>query len=96
MSVYRQLEHQFPNYIIIQKEGCFYSAHHKSAQALSQIMDYELGKDYTGNFVTGGPDSAKICAQLELDDYNFLLVENGKIIYGHSGKNPFEHTLIVD
>lgn len=95
MGIYRKLERQFPDYIIIQKEGCFYSTHHKSAQALAQIMDYKLGIDFTGNYITGGPDSAKICAQLELDDYSFLLVECGRVIYGNSGKNPFEHNVIV-
>lgn len=92
-TTYRWMEQHFPNHIIIQKEGYFYSAHHNSAEALSAIMDYRLGRDINGYRITGGPDLNRICSVLENEDVSFLIVEHGRVTYGHHGRNPFKEIL---
>lgn len=90
IPTYRDFERQFPDYIIIQKEGFMYQAHHKSADAFGYAMDYEVVKDKDGNSFTGGPDAIKIEAVLNSLDYNYIIVEDHKIVAGHSGRNPFK------
>ena len=87
---YRDFEKQFPDYIILQKEGFMYTAHGKSAKAFAYAMDYKLVEDRDGVSFTGGPDPAKIGNVLQAQDLSFIIVENHRIVDGHSGRNPFE------
>ena len=54
------LKKQFPDYIIIRKEGCFYETYRKSAKVLSRELEYKLYEDYYGRLTAGGPDCEKI------------------------------------
>ncbi len=87
---YSGFERQFPEYIIIKKIGCFYETFNKSAKVLSRVMEYKLYEDINGRLKAGGPDCDKIIRILKAEDYNFLIIENNKIVDGHSGRNPFE------
>ena len=86
---YMDFEKQFPDYIIIRKEGCFYETYRKSAKVLSRELEYKLYEDYYGRLTAGGPDCEKIMRILKAEDYNFLIIEDNKIVDGHSGRNPF-------
>ena len=57
---YADFEKQFPDYIIIRKEGCFYETYRKSAKVLSRELEYKLYEDYYGRLTAGGPDCEKI------------------------------------
>ena len=94
MKTYRWAEHQFPDAIILQKEGCFFEAHHRSAKALGQYMDYVVYKDPTGNDMAGGPDINRICNVLERYNVSYIILENERVTYGFQGLNPFEHTVL--
>lgn len=87
---YSDFERQFPEYLILKKEGCFYMAYNRSAQVLSYAMDYALSTDIYGRQVTGGPDIMKIMNVLTAEDFNYLVIENNKVVDGHSGRNPFK------
>ena len=52
-------------------------------------MDYKLVKTDEGLTFTGGPDPDKIARVLKAQDYNFIIVENHRIVDGHSGRDPF-------
>ena len=86
---YADFEKQFPDYIIIRKEGCFYETYRKSAKVLSREWEYKLYEDYYGRLTAGGPDCEKIMRILKAEDYSFLIIEDNKIVDGHSGRNPF-------
>lgn len=45
---YKDFEKQFPDYIIIQKSGCFYEAYGKSAEIVSRELEYKLYENYYG------------------------------------------------
>lgn len=86
---YADFEKQFPDYIIIRKEGCFYETYRKSAKVLSRELEYKLYEDYYGRLTAGGPDCEKIMRILKAEDYSFLIIEDNKIVDGHCGRNPF-------
>ena len=86
---YADFEKQFPDYIIIRKEGCFYETYRKSAKVLSRELEYKLYDDCYGRLTAGGPDCEKIMRILKAEDYSFLIIEDNKIVDGHSGRNPF-------
>ena len=86
---YADCEKQFPDYIIIRKEGCFYETYRKSAKVLSRELEYKLYEDCYGRLTAGGPDCEKIMRILKAEDYSFLIIEDNKIVDGHSGRNPF-------
>ena len=63
---YKDFERQFPDYIILQKEGFMYTAHGRSAEAFGFLMDYKVVESYDdGRAFTGGPDPDKICRVLK-------------------------------
>ena len=86
---YADFEKQFPDYIIIRKEGCFYETYRKSAKVLSRELEYKLYEDCYGRLTAGGPDCEKIMRILKAEDYSFLIIEDNKIVDGHTGRNPF-------
>lgn len=88
-SKYQKYEIEFPEHIVVMKEGYFYSSHNKSAVKLADIMGYSVGKDYFGRITTGGPDIDKIRQALNAANYNFIIVEHGDIVYKKDGQNPF-------
>lgn len=87
---YTDWELEFPDYVIIQKEGFMYTAHNKSAEILNYVLDYELFIDEYGRQTTGGPDSAKIALALENYQYSYLIIVDRQIVDGIIGKNPFD------
>ena len=87
---YRDYEKQFPEYIILQKEGFMYTAHGPSAEAFGYAMDYKVVESDDGRAFTGGPDVTKIVRVLKAADLSFLVIEDHRIVDGHSGRSPFE------
>ena len=87
---YSDFEKQFPEYIIIQKERFMYTTHGRSAEAFGFFMDYKVVKSNDGQAFTGGPDPDKICQVLKGQNISFILIEDHRIVDGHSGENPFE------
>ncbi len=93
IPTYKDFEKQFPDYIILQKERFMYTAHGKSAEAFGYLLDYKVVQDEDGLAFTGGPDAIKISDVLKANDVNFLIIEDHKIVEGHSGRNPFENPM---
>ncbi len=86
---YQDFEKQFPEYIVLQKEGFMYTAHGPSAEVFGYAMDYKVVTSNDGRPFTGGPDAEKIERVLNSLDLNYIIIENHKIVNGHSGRNPF-------
>ena len=90
---YKDFEKQFPEYIILQKEGFMYTAHGPSAEAFGYAMDYKVVTSDDGRAFTGGPDANKISQVLKANNISFIIIEDHKIVDGNSGRNPFEAPL---
>lgn len=71
---YSDFENQYPGYVVISKEGYFYSAHNDSAVILSKVMGYKLGVDKFGRESTGGPNIEKIEKRLDTANYKYIVV----------------------
>lgn len=82
---YKDWESHYPGYVIIQKEGFMYTAHNESAEALNEVLDYELFTDTYERITTGGPDGAKIGFALEASNYKYVIVEYGEIVDKYDG-----------
>ena len=83
---YKDWETIFPEYVIIQLEGFMYTAHNDSAEALNDVLDYELFTDTYDRLTTGGPDGAKIGFALENSNYKYIVVEYGQIVDRFDGR----------
>ena len=83
---YRNLEEQFPNFVILQKEGFMYTARGESADILRDILGYEIVEpDFGRRRFTGGPDIIKIENALENFGYNYIVSESGEITKFENG-----------
>ena len=89
-SRYKEYEKQFPDAVIVMKEGYFFAAHNASAVVLNHILDYRTFVDSAGRTTTGGPDIEKIIAALEAKNYSFVFVEMGSIVKQACAANPFQ------
>jgi len=88
-SAYSRYEDQYPEHVIIMKEGKFYSSHNASAQVLNRELGYKLVRDMSGRVTTGGPIIDKITGVLKTKGYSFIVVEGGIITQKYDGYNPF-------
>lgn len=84
---YKKYEEEYPGYIIVKKEGYFYSAHNDSAVKLAEIMGYRTGTDAWGRISTGSPSVDKIKETLVSKNCKFIIVENGEISYKNEEGN---------
>ena len=78
----------FPNYVVVRKEGCYYSARNESAQILHEILGYKLGTIGTGTLITGCPIVEPIVEALVCNKINFIIIENNEI----TDKQEFEES----
>ena len=88
-SAYSRYEDQYPEHVIIMKEGKFYSSHNASAQVLNRELGYKLVRDMSGRVTTGGPNIDKITGALKTKGYSFIDDEGGIIKQKYDGYNPF-------
>lgn len=79
---YRDLKNRYPDYIIIQKAGCFYDVRDFSAIFFSQVLGYKVISDSSSNYKTGIPLNAIYSALdfLIKSNYKYIITENYKII----------------
>ena len=88
-SKYIKYEHEYPNYIVIMKEGFFYAAHNASAAVMGRELNYKTVEDLFGRISTGGPDIEKICDVFSSRGYSYIVVEGNNIVRKNDGRNPF-------
>ncbi len=87
MPTYAQLERQYPQHVIIRKEGYFYSAHGRSAELISDYVGYRLGF-IEGVPVTGSPDPRRMEEVLSEFNISFIIFEaDGHISARHDGRD---------
>lgn len=91
---YSDWEDEFPGYVIIQKEGYFYSAHNSSAVALNQVLDYKIFIDNYGRETTGGPSLEKIEAALEHHGIKYVVIEDKSIISSFDSGRKFKQVSV--
>ena len=91
---YKDWEDEFPGYVIIKKEGYFYSAHNASAAALNQYLGYKIFIDPFGRETTGGPSLEKIEAALEHHGIRYVVIEGDTIISKFGSGRTFKHTSV--
>jgi len=86
---YNDFETEYPEHLVIEHAGYFYSAYNSSAEVLANVMNYKLGTNYQGIKVTGGPSLDKIVATLLQEKIRFIVIEDGEIIEQSEGNNRF-------
>jgi len=69
----------YPDYIVIKKEGAFWTCRGDSARLASFLLGYKLGGGET-NPVTGSPYLEPMIAGLKQNEQKYIVVENGEII----------------
>jgi len=88
-SVYKQIMASYPEYVIIMKEGYFYSAHYESAYILNDVLGYKVGDNPALGPSTGGPVLAIIVNALRRAKISYIVVEDESITERYDGSNPF-------
>ncbi len=69
---------EYPGYIIIKKEGYFWTARGESAKKLNELLGYKLGGSERRP-VTGSPNLKTITDGLRGRNISYLVVEDDKI-----------------
>ncbi len=88
-SVYKKYMASYPEYVIIMKEGAFYSAHYKSAYILNDVLGYKVGDNPALGPTTGGPALSIIVNALRRARISYIVVEDESITERYDGSNPF-------
>lgn len=76
---YKSQTKYYPGYIVIKKEGCFWTCRRESANRIHEILGFKLGKDRFGP-VTGCPDLNRIVNGLKRRKINYVVIEDGVTI----------------
>ncbi len=66
---------EYPDHVIIKKEGSFYAVRHNAAQLVADLCEFELGP----RGVTGSPNPDKMTEALKYTHTNYLVVNGTKI-----------------
>lgn len=79
---YGYLKSKYPDYIIIQKAGCFYDVRDFGAIFFSQVLGYKTYSDQSSNYKIGIPLNVIYSALdfLIKSNYKYIITENYKII----------------
>lgn len=69
----------YPEYVVIKREGAFWTCRGESAKTLNEILGYRLGGN-PANPVTGSPNLDPIIAGLNHNAVSYIVIEDGEII----------------
>ena len=69
----------YPDYVVIKREGAFWSCRGESARIISRIMGYRLNENSASPF-TGSPNLDAMVTGLNRNGENYIVVEDGEII----------------
>ncbi len=69
----------YPEYVVVKKEGAFWTCRGESAETLSELLGYRLGGS-PDNPVTGSPNLDPIVEGLKENAVSYIVVEDGMII----------------
>ena len=78
-DTYASWASQYPNHVVIKKEGAFWTTRGESAEVLNEILGYNLGGN-PDNPMTGSPSLDPIIAGLNAHRINYIAIEDGQII----------------
>ena len=78
-DTYASWESQYPDHVIIKKEGAFWTVRGKSAKKLRDLLGYKLGGSPESP-MTGSPSLAPMVRALKDNGIKYIVVENGWII----------------
>ena len=84
-SVYKKFMASYPEYVIIMKEGYFYSAHYESAYILNDVLGYKVGDNPVLGPTTGGPVLSIIANALRSARISYIVVEDESITERYDG-----------
>lgn len=90
IKTYNQWAIEYPNYVVLRKEGYYYTARNESAQVLHDLLGYKLGISGQ-NLMTGSPVLQPVVDALVFNKINYIVIEDGEII----DKQEFEGGDIV-
>lgn len=76
---YMEWVREYPEYLVIRKEGYFYTVRDDAAELISGLVGYKTGKAY-GHIVTGSPSLKKILVALEDSEINYIIIEDNQIV----------------
>ncbi len=69
---------EYPNYVVIRLEGCFYTVKYEAAELIGDICDYSIGV-FKGIPTTGSPIYEKMEEALKDNCINYIIIENDQI-----------------
>jgi hypothetical protein len=69
----------YPDYVVIKREGAFWSCRGESAEIVNRLLGYRLGGS-SSNPMTGTPNLDAMVAGLTRNGENYIVVEDGEII----------------
>ena len=70
---------RYPNYVVIKKEGAFWTTRGESAEVLNRVLGYKLGGK-PGSYMTGSPAIEPIVHGLSSHEINYIVIEDGEIV----------------
>jgi len=78
-NTYAWWANQYPDYVVIKREGAFWTCRGESAETLSELLGYRLGGS-DANPMTGSPNLDPITDGLRENRISYIVVEDGDII----------------
>ena len=78
-DTYAYWAEEYPDHVVIKREGAFWSCRGESAQIVSRELGYRLGGN-PSNPVTGTPNLDTMVAGLTKNAVSYIVVEDGEII----------------
>lgn len=79
VNTYTYWETEYPDCVVIKREGAFWTCRGDSAKILSEVLGYKLGGS-ADRPVTGSPNPEPILYALNAHKISYIVVENGEII----------------
>lgn len=78
-NTYAYWAEEYPNHVVIKKEGAFWTTRGESAEVLNRILGYKLGGN-PDNPITGSPTLDPIIYGLSRHEINYVVIEDGEIV----------------
>lgn len=78
---YNEWVTDYPDRVVIKKEGFFYTCRENSAYIVATILNYQIGMTKSdGTAITGSPSLDKITEELKRHHISFVAIENDVVI----------------
>lgn len=76
---YADWEREYPDVIVIRKEGYFYTTRNDGAEIVGKLLNYNVAETDSG-LITGSPALYKMTGALRLNKYNYVVIEKDTVI----------------